>query len=193
MPIARSRRYSTVAIGFHWTIAALVIANLAIGFFHDALAGTLPGGGMPMHKAIGMTVLALSIARVAWRMSHRPPPLPADTAGWEKGMAHATHWTLYLLLLALPLTGWLMVSGAEMRRPLTWFGLFDIPYLPVGTQAGALGGGAHGLLGLTMAALVALHIAAALRHHLILRDDIMARMVPALMRDGKMTDGVRRG
>ena len=172
------QRYSAVAMWFHWTIAALVIANLVIGLFHDAL----PGGAMPAHKAIGLTVLALTAARVAWRLGHRPPPLPADTPGWERGAAHATHWLLYLLMVAMPVTGWMMVSGSAIRRPLTWFGLFDLPYLPIGPQAGGIGHDGHAILGWVMLALVVLHVAAALRHRLILRDQVLARMAPALNR-----------
>lgn len=169
-------RYSRVAMWFHWTIAALVILNLIIGIFHDAI------GGIPIHKAIGLTVLVLTAGRVAWRLGHRPPPLPAHTRAWEKGAAHATHWTLYLLMIAMPVTGWLMVSGSANRYPLTWFGLFDIPYLPVGEAAGGFGHDAHALLGWLMLALVVLHVAAALRHRLILRDGVLARMAPALER-----------
>jgi len=172
------QRYSTVAMWFHWTIAALVIANLAIGIFHDAL----PGGSMPVHKSIGLTVLALTAARIAWRLGHRPPPLPAATPGWERGAAHATHWLLYILMVAMPVTGWMMVSGSTTRRPLDWFGLFDLPYLPVGPQAGGIGHDGHALLGWLMLALVALHVAAALRHRLILRDGMLARMAPMLDR-----------
>ena len=174
--IDQRARYSGVAMWFHWTIAALVIVNLVIGVFHDAI------GGLDIHKAIGITVLVLTAGRVAWRLGHRPPPLPAHTPAWEKGAAHATHWTLYLLMIAMPVTGWLMVSGSASRRPLTWFGLFDIPYLPVGEAAGGVGHEAHELLGWLMLALVVLHVAAALRHRLILRDGILARMAPALER-----------
>lgn len=168
--------YSRVAMWFHCTIAALVIVNLAIGLLHDVI------GGMAIHKAMGITVLALTAGRVAWRLTHRPPPLPAHTPAWERGVAHATHWTLYLLMIAMPVTGWLMVSGGPTRRPLTWFGLFDIPYLPVGPATGGFGQEAHELLGWLMLGLVVLHVAAALRHRLILRDGILARMAPALER-----------
>jgi len=167
-------RYSRVAMWFHWTIAALVIVNLVIGIFHDAI------GGMPIHKAVGITVLALTAGRVAWRLGHRPPPLPPHTAGWEKGVAHATHWALYLLMIAMPVSGWVMTSAGT--RPLSWFGLFEIPKLPVDKAAGALGSQAHGVLGWVMLALVVLHVAAALRHWLILRDGVFARMAPALER-----------
>jgi cytochrome b561 len=133
---------------------------------------------MPGHKAIGITVLALTVLRVAWRLVHRPPPLPAFTPAWERGVAHATHWTLYVLLLVMPLSGWAMVSGPEGRRPLTWLGVADLPYLPVSGATAGAGHEAHELLGWLMLALVVLHVAAALRHHLILRDSILLRMLP---------------
>lgn len=171
--LPRNERYSTVAIAFHWTIALLVLINLAIG-----LAGMPFPGGMASHKAIGITVLVLTLGRVLWRLAHRPPPLPGTVSPAERGVAHATHWFIYFLLVALPLSGWLMVSGTAKRRPLDWFGLFDLPYLPVGKAAGDAGHAAHGLLGWIMLALVVLHVAGALRHHFLLRDRVLGRMLP---------------
>ena len=164
----RDERYSHGAIAFHWTIAVLVIVNLAIGLLHDVVPALR--AWMSAHKAIGITVLVLTIGRIAWRLAHRPPPLPADTRGWERGAAHGVHWLLYALLLAMPLTGWMMVSGPPVRKPLSWFGLFDIPSLPVSPSGSGFGHEAHALLGWLMLALVVLHVAAALRHHFILRD-----------------------
>lgn len=166
----RSTRYSGVAIAFHWTIAVLVIVNLAIGLLHDAI------GGMALHKPIGFTVLALTVGRVAWRLSHRPPPLPADTAGWQRGAAHGVHWALYLLMILMPLTGWAMASGGPAPRPLSWFGLFPLPYLPVSDTLADAGHGAHGLLGWLMLALVAAHVGAALWHQFVRGDRLLARM-----------------
>ncbi len=177
---SRGDYYSGVAIAFHWSIAVLVIVNLVIGIGHDAIP--VLRSLMGAHKAIGITVLLLTAGRVAWRLAHRPTALPAGTPVWEKGVAHATHWTLYLLMIAMPLTGWLMVSGPGPHRPLLWFGLFDVPTLPVGKGLADLGHDAHGPIGWLMAALVVLHIAAALRHHLILRDTVLIRMAPALRR-----------
>lgn len=178
--LPRGERYSGVAIAFHWTIALLVIVNLVIGIGHDAIPALR--ALMGAHKAIGVTVLLLTAGRIAWRIAHRPPALPAGTPAWEKGVAHATHWTLYLLMIALPLSGWLMVSGPGPHRPFLWFGLFDIPTLPVGKPLADLGGTAHGPLGWVMAALVVLHIGAALRHHLLLRDSVLVRIAPILGR-----------
>ena len=171
--IARER-YSRGAIAFHWTIAALAIANLAVGFLHDPIPAL--GAYMGAHKAVGLTILVLTLARIAWRVTHPAPPPPGDLPAWQRIASRVTHWALYALTLLLPLTGWMMVSGSEVRRPLTWFGVFDLPYLPVGKAAGDVGHQAHVILGWLMLALVALHIAAALRHHFVLRDGVLRRM-----------------
>lgn len=173
-------RYSGVAIAFHWAIALLVIVNLVIGLGHDALPALR--AWMPAHKSIGITVLALTLARLAWRIGHRAPPLPSHIAGWEKAATHAAHWLFYALLILLPLSGWMMVSSPDRKRPLDWFGVFDIPFLPVSRATAHFGGDAHGLLGWSMLALVALHFAAALRHQFVLRDNLVARMLPRAAR-----------
>ncbi len=176
----RTDRYSTVAIWFHWTIALLVIVNLAVGLLDDPIPALR--SWMGGHKAIGITILVLTLGRIMWRITNPAPPLPADVPVAEKGLAHATHFAFYALLLAMPLTGWMMVSGSDKRSPLNWFGLFDIPYLQVSKAAGGFGHSAHGVLGWLMLALVVLHVAAALRHHLILRNTVLARMAPGLRR-----------
>lgn len=171
---ARSRvkdRYDGVAIAFHWTIAALVVLNLVSGLLYRPLFFT--------HKAVGITVLVLSIGRLLWRLTHRAPPPPADLPRWQQIVARGTHYAFYLLILALPITGWVMSSATDKRRPLTWFGLFDIPYLPLAPgPVGDTAYDAHGLLGWLMLALLALHVGAALRHHFVLRDRVLSRMLP---------------
>jgi cytochrome b561 len=163
-----AQRYSRGAILFHWIIAVLVLVNLWIG---------IVGGSMSAHKAIGITVLALTIGRIGWRLGHAPPPLPPQLASWERTAAKASHVLFYVLLLLVPLTGWAMVSGAK-RYPLDWFGLFPLPYLPISSSAAHLGHELHEVVGFGMAGLVALHIAAALRHHFLLRDGVLSRMLP---------------
>jgi cytochrome b561 len=171
----RTDSYDRVAIAFHWVIAVLVIVNLSIGILHESLLEGL--GVMPVHKAIGITVLVLSIGRLAWRLTHRTPPLPEGMSAWERWAAKATHWGFYVLLIILPLSGWAMSSSPQRPRPVDFFGLFDVPVLPVSEAVAGLGHEAHELLGWLMLALVLLHVAAALRHHFILRDATLVRML----------------
>lgn len=170
------RRYSRGAIWFHWTIGLLVILNIVLIIGHEALDWATVG----THKAIGITVLILSLGRLGWRLTHRPPPLP-PIPGWQVGLAHTVHWMFYVLLIALPLSGWWMSSAGETLRPLNWFGLFDIPYLPVTRGPGGLGGAAHDFhvtVGLLTIPLILLHVAGALKHHFRDRNSVLARMAP---------------
>jgi len=176
--VVRTDRYSRGAIAFHWIIALAVLFNLGVGLFHDSLPSAWRV--MPLHKAMGITILVLSLARLAWRLTHTPPPLPVATPHWVRAAAKTSHWALYALTIILPITGWMMVSNGTPPRPLDWFGLFPIPFLPVSRAASGFGHDAHEILGLAMAGLVVLHILAALRHHLLLRDSTLVRMLPIL-------------
>jgi len=178
MTMGAADRYSRGAIAFHWTIAALVIVNLFLGLFHENLLEGMKV--MPLHRAIGITILVLSVGRLGWRLTHRPPGLPPEMRGWERAAAKVAHVLLYALMVALPLTGWMMSSNPERPRPFDWFGLIQVPVLPIDKGAAMLGRGLHGPLGYVMTALVVLHIAAALRHHWVLRDRVLARMVPGI-------------
>ncbi|GAB4481749.1 MAG: cytochrome b [Erythrobacter tepidarius] len=172
--IAAAERYSRVARLLHWIIAVLILGNLAGGLLHDALEDVI--NLMPLHKASGMTVLALSLVRIAWRFTWRAPPHPAGMSGLEVLAAKATHVLFYVLMLAMPVTGWIMASAG--KYPLSWFGLFDLPKLPVtrGSALYEIGHEGHELLGWMLLALVVLHVGAALRHHFILKDNVLRRM-----------------
>ena len=178
MRLTSSERYTRLAITFHWAIAILVLINIPLGFLHDVIEKATGYSAMWIHKSIGITVLVLSVGRVGWRLAHRPPPLPGHLSRWEAAAAGVTHTTFYVLLLALPLTGWIRSSAGSY--PLTWFGLVDIAKLPVekGSSLAMGGATAHDLLSWLMAALVALHLAAVLRHRLVLGDAVLARMLP---------------
>lgn len=175
--LARTDRYSRGAIAFHWVIAALIILNLLIGLFHESLFEGWKNA-IPVHKSIGLTVLVLTLGRIAWRLGHRPPPLPPTVGGFERATARAVEAIFYALMLLMPLTGWVMVSTGRTLRPLNWFGLFDVPYLSLGAGSHGIADTSHMLLGYLFAALVVLHIAAALRHHFLLRDTTLVRMLP---------------
>lgn len=167
-------RYNRGARALHWIIAALVIGNLAGGLLHDALEDVV--NLIPAHKAIGMTVLALSLVRIGWRLSWRAPAYPAGISRSAIGAAKAVHAAFYALLLAMPLTGWVMASAG--KYPLTWFGLFDIPKFAVSRADPAyiVSHEAHELLGWLFVALALVHVVAALHHHFVLRDGVLARM-----------------
>lgn len=185
--IVRTDRYTNVAIAFHWTIAALVLVNLWLGLAHEALPTAWKV--IPVHKSIGLTVLVLTLGRIAWRLTHPAPPLPAQTPAWQRASAHVTHFALYALLLVMPLSGWAMSSGGVPLRPLSWFFLFDVPYLPVSKAGAGVAHDTHELLGFVMLALVALHVSAALWHHFARHDSVLSRMLPFLRPrdDGRLT------
>ncbi len=168
-------RYTSVARALHWIIAILILGNLFFGFAHEALPKDW--AVMPVHKSIGLTVLALTMVRIIWRITHRAPPLPLAMPGWEKGAAHATHFVFYAFMLILPLSGWIMSSAG--KYPLSWFFLFDVPKFAVakGDAIVGLSRSTHGLLPWLWVALIILHVGAALRHHFMLKDDVLRRML----------------
>ena len=168
-------RYNAVARALHWTIALLVIFNLASGLLNDALEDTIRL--IPTHKSVGLTILILTLVRIGWRLTWTRPPYPASMSRTEVGAAQAVHALFYLLLLIMPLTGYAMASAG--KYPLEWFGLFDLPKATIDRESALLllSRGAHEVLGWLFLALAALHIAAALRHHFVLRDAVLKRML----------------
>jgi cytochrome b561 len=197
---AASARYSTVAITLHWLIAAAVLSMLPMGFWMadaitDPARQQTAFKAYQLHKSIGFTILGLTLLRLAWRIAHPAPPLSADMPVWERFGARATHWAFYALLLALPITGWAYVSSGwavSTDKPLNvatvWFGLIQVPHLGFVAEQPAemrrLGAysamGAHTALAFGAVGLIALHVAAALKHHFHDRDNVVPSMVPWL-------------
>jgi cytochrome b561 len=182
MTSTQIERYGRVAIAFHWAIALLILANWPLGYFAETIEGRFGRNLVPLHKSIGLTVLALSFARLVWRLGHPAPPLPPSLSRWRASAARLTHWGLYLLIIALPLSGWLRTSPNSY--PLRWFGLITVPKFPIeqGSTGAELAATGHEVLAWMMLALVVLHVAAALHHHFRLRDAILLRMLPARSR-----------
>ena len=171
--------YSRVAIALHWAIAALVLSTIPLGWYGATFETEAAQTATNVHKSIGILILSATLIRVGWRMTHRPPPLPETMAVGLRRIAKATHFLFYALLLILPFSGWWMSSAVPQRHNFG-FGLFDVPFLPV-PRGWASAGGAHFVhtnLAWVMVALAALHIAAALKHHFVDRDVILARMLP---------------
>lgn len=178
-PLGQSAlRYSRGAMWFHWVIAALIAVNLFLGFFHGDFGRAATPWMMFFHKALGISVLFLSIARLLWRLGHRPPPFDAVLRPWEALLARATHWLFYAMMIAIPLTGWMLSSSSG--RATDFFGLFDIPPLPVARDDLTHDRleDAHELLGKLMLGLIALHVAGAAKHHLQGHRHLVGRMGP---------------
>ena len=183
---AANRRYSAVAIGLHWTIAALIVTNIVLGLQSNALKGMAQFNLLQWHKSFGITVLALSVARLAWRLVNPSPPYPAHMPAWEKTAAAATHWGFYVLMIGLPLTGWIMVSASPLNIPTLLYKTIPWPFigvvhaLPIGQRKGLedLMGSVHAILAWTAIALLVLHVAAALKHQFWNRDVVLWRMAP---------------
>lgn len=186
-------RYTHVAMLLHWVIALLIIANIALGLSAALLPSSIlsdTGARMVIdtHKSIGITVLGLAVLRVLWRLTHRPPSLPGVFAGWEKATAHAAHISLYVLIFALPLSGWMHDSAwsAAASHPMALFGVVPWPRIgflmhfdptfqeQIHTQLGTL----HTACGYALYVVLALHILGALKHQWIDRHPVLGRMLP---------------
>jgi cytochrome b561/polyisoprenoid-binding protein YceI len=183
-----SPSYTAGAKILHWLIALLIIGMLAVGWTMNSLPnGTLKFSLFQWHKSFGITVLLLSLCRLVWRLTHPAPPLPSDMPGWEKFAARATHVLFYVLIIAMPLLGWVMVSASPLGLPTILFGVIPWPHLPViptlenKKEVGHMAAEAHGFLAYALAGLLVLHVGAALKHHFIAKDDILTRMAPKFL------------
>ena len=171
-------RYTPPARLLHWLMAALLIGLLALGFYMSDLP--LSPEKLQLyawHKWAGVTAFLLALVRLAWRASHRPPALPAQMPPLERLAAHLGHWGLYALMLAIPLSGWLMSSAKGFQT--VWFGVLPLPDLLAKDKAlGNLLETVHVVLNYTLIAVLLGHVGAALKHHFIDRDDVLTRMLP---------------
>lgn len=172
-------RYSRGAIVLHWTIALLIIGNVAGAWLAEGMPKPDRAPIMGLHKAFGITILLLSLVQIGWRLTHKPPPLVATLKVWEAALAKVTHWLFYILILVLPLSGWAFVSSAGAGKPVSIFGLFNLPALPVGADKPTIGTfkEMHEVLGYLMVALLLLHVVGALKHHFLDRDATLRRML----------------
>lgn len=171
-------RYSGVAMLFHWSIAILVIMNWQIAERAHQFEGPTRGTLMGYHMAWGMLILALTLGRLAWRLTHPVPPMPTYYAAWEKTLARTVHVIFYVMLIGLPLGAW--YANSLGGRPVDFFGLFTIPALPVGENKKL----AHTIFevhatgGSILIYLVGLHILGALKHTFFDKDGELFKMLP---------------
>ena len=170
-------RYTPVAIAMHWLLALLIAATFLFGLYMTSLDPSPDKlRYYNWHKWAGTTILALSALRLLWRLGHRPPPDLAMPP-WQRAASHATHWALYALFFAVPLVGWAYSSAAGY--PVVLYGVLPLPDFvsPDKALAEAIKPW-HWRLAYTLAALVVLHVAGAVKHHFIDRDELLSRMRP---------------
>jgi len=173
--------YGRVAIALHWLTAALIVANLLLGLSMVSLSfSPRKLQWYIWHKWIGITVFIVTSARLAWHASHPAPP-PVAMPEWQRTVASVAHKLLYVLLLAIPVSGWLYSSATGVQ--VVYLGLVPLPDLvPKDKALAGLLKGVHVGGNLTLFAVVCLHAAAAVRHHVVDRDETLARMLPFLRR-----------
>jgi cytochrome b561 len=190
--MADARRYNAVAMSLHWLIAVLLITNIGLAWYFNTLHGLAKVAIIQIHKPVGITILVLSLMRLAWRFISPPPPLPAHVTGWERAAANTVYALFYVVMIGMPLTGWLMVSASKTIDvyPISFFNLVHFPaYGPFTQLPAAQMHHTHALFefihdsGAKLAyGLIVLHIGAALRHQFIKRDEVFWRMFPFVSR-----------
>lgn len=181
MPLLNSTtRYGHIAMTAHWLIVLMLIGSFSLGFYmHDLPVSPLKLKLYGYHKWLGVTIFAVAVLRLGWRLWSPPPTLPDSMPAWEKRAADISHHLLYFLLFAAPLSGWLMSSAKGFQT--VWFGLLPIPDLLHKNPAlGEALETTHEALTLMLLAVVGLHVAAALKHHFVDKDEVLARMTPGV-------------
>ena len=167
---------------FHWVMAALILAQIALGVM--AASWRVSPTKIELffwHKSTGMLILALVGLRILWRLANPTPELPADMAGWERAAARLSHWLLYALMIALPVTGWIVNSASNVPFRIFW--LIPLPAIVAPDKPTAdLFERVHGGLFTLLALVLVAHIGAALRHHFVKRNTMLIRMLPGTWR-----------
>ncbi|QWT46541.1 cytochrome b [Azospira inquinata] len=172
------QRYTAPAIALHWLVALGMLGAFVVGvYMHDLPLSPWKLKIYSYHKWVGVTVFLLALIRILWRLTHRPPVLPLTMPLWQRVAAEGMHHLLYLLMFAIPLTGWLMSSAKGFQT--VYLGLVPLPDLlaknpTLGDQLKEV----HEALNFLMIALVAGHAGAAIKHHLVDKDDVLTRMLP---------------
>ncbi len=169
----------------HWTMALMIVTMLGLGFYMTSLEGLSEEkiNLYQLHKSLGFTIGALAIVRLAWRAPGPVPILPTSMAVWQKACAHLLHVGIYGLMIAMPITGWIMSSASPLQVPTKYFGLFEIPHITGPNEAlEDLMHETHEILAFTFIGLLTVHVLAAMKHHFVDDDTIFVRMLPGRTR-----------
>jgi cytochrome b561 len=171
-------RWGSLSQLLHWVIVILIIVQVTLASMAEDLPlGMKKLGLLARHKSFGITILALAVIRLLWRWSNPTPPLPDTLKPYERFLAHVTHIALYIVLFAMPISGWLMSSARGF--PVSWFGFFQLPDLvPKSKPLYDAMLETHLILQWVLYVVVALHVLAALKHHFFFKDNVLKRMLP---------------
>jgi cytochrome b561 len=177
--------YTKVAIALHWVIAIAIILQILGGWQMEDLKGTEKFAAFQNHKSLGLTILMLSVARLLWRIANPPPALPEGMKGWEVFAAKLTHIGFYVLMIGIPLGGWVIISTSPYNIATNWWGLFEWPLLPLHDlpfrkTLNEIAKTGHGAAAWGVIGLLILHVGAVLKHMFINDDDVASRMIPFL-------------
>jgi len=172
-----NERWGSVAQFLHWLIVALIITQVILALRAEELHGMAKLAMLARHKSVGITILMLAVVRLSWRLINPTPILPPTLKPYERRLANFTHAVLYALIFALPITGWIMSSARGF--PVSWFSLFQLPDLVAkNRQLYDTMVDTHEALAWTLGAVALLHLGAALKHHFVLKDSVLRRMLP---------------
>lgn len=179
LPSFMTPRYHGVSIAFHWLLALMILGSFSLGLYMVDLPFSPSRLKLyNWHKWAGVTILALSAGRLLWRLTHRPPALPGSMPPWQRAASHVSHVAMYVFFFAVPLTGWAYSSAAGF--PIVWFGVIPLPdFVPKDRELAEMLKPFHWISAYALATVVVVHIAAALKHHFVDRDDVLKRMLPA--------------
>lgn len=171
-----SARYSGLAVALHWLLALAIVIAFTVGWqMADAPPSPARVRWITYHKWMGLTILMLSALRLLWRLSHRPPSMPDSMPPWQHRLAHWVHRLLYALFFAIPVFGWAYSSALGFH--VSYLGLIQLPDLvPKDKALAKILLQVHSTLAWSLAALVGLHVAAALKHHFVDKDGLLLRM-----------------
>ena len=175
-------RYTRLAIALHWLIALALLFQMSLGFRLDFIPRGTPDKGYytNLHKSIGLLLAAAIVLRLGWRLAHPPPPLPATMPRWQAQAAHVSHVLLYVLMLTMPLSGY--IASNFSKHGVKFFGNPLPPWGPDLPQVYAIFNGVHNIAGFLLVVMIVLHVGAALKHALIDRDGVFSRMWPSRSR-----------
>ena len=185
MPLRNTKyTFGSATKFFHWIIGLLIIGMLAMGLIMTRLSDQVLRRELyNIHKSLGLTILGLIILRILWRAINRAPKYPDSIPLWEQKVAHLAHALLYILMIAMPLSGWIMSTASG--HPISFWGLFQfgLPGIEANRNVTKLFNQIHEYIGYTLIVVIVIHVLSALKHHFLGKNKVLRRMLPFTNKD----------